>query len=252
MKKVLIHIPHSSYYIPQRYRRLFYLSGEELFQEQLRMTDSYTDQIYAVKGTERLIFPFSRLICDVERFRNEKDEEMTKQGMWICYTRTSDGKPLKEISNCHKQDILHLYDNHHAFLEKWVEKTAEEIGNCLIIDAHSFSSVPLPYELHSQEFRPNICIGTDLFHTPDYLIDYFYNAFNQAGYSVGINTPFQGTIVPLRYYHQNKRVMSIMIELNRSLYMNENTGKKKNEFGELKNNISRIIRNIPMNKKVRT
>ena len=246
MKKVLVHIPHSSYYIPQRHRKLFYLSGEELFREQLKMTDSYTDQIYAAEGIERLIFPVSRLICDVERFRNEEDEEMTKQGMWICYTRTSDGNPLKEIPGSHKQEILALYDNHHTMMESWVEKAIEEDGTCLIIDAHSFSSVPLPYELHSQGLRPDICIGTDYYHTPDCLIDYIYNAFKQAGYRVGINTPFQGTIVPLRYYHQDKRVMSVMIELNRSLYMDESTGIKRNEFRQLKDNISKIIRNIPV------
>ena len=74
MKNILIHIPHSSYAIPNEYKELFYLRDNELFQEQLKMSDSYTDELFDVKGIQKLIFPISRLVCDVERFRNETDE----------------------------------------------------------------------------------------------------------------------------------------------------------------------------------
>ena len=73
------------------------------------MTDSYTDELFDIKGIRQHIFPISRLVCDVERFRNESDEEMMKQGMWICYTQTSDCKPLKKVTINHKQEILKLY-----------------------------------------------------------------------------------------------------------------------------------------------
>lgn len=167
MNNILIHIPHSSYLIPEEYMKLFYLTEKDLLQEQIKMSDSYTDELFNIKRTKKHIFPISRLVCDVERFRNEDDEEMTKQGMWVCYTKTSDCKPLKRVDNEHKQEILELYyDKHHSVFESQVEKMLKEYNQCLIIDAHSFSSIPLPYELHSQNFRPEICIGTDSFHTP--------------------------------------------------------------------------------------
>ena len=78
---ILIHIPHSSKYIPCKYKSLFYLSSEQLRIELLKMTDSYTDELFDVYNCKSLIFPISRLICDVERFREEKNEVMTKQGM---------------------------------------------------------------------------------------------------------------------------------------------------------------------------
>ena len=118
MKNILIHIPHSSYLIPEEYKRLFLLKGGNLKQEQIKMTDSYTDELFNIRGIKQHIFPISRLICDVERFRNEEDEEMTKQGMWVCYTNTSDCKPLKKVDCQHKQEILKkYYDKHHSAFE---------------------------------------------------------------------------------------------------------------------------------------
>ncbi len=241
MKNILIHIPHSSYFIPNEYTDLFYLKNNKLFQEQIKMTDSYTDELFDIIGIQKLIFPISRLICDVERFRNEKDEEMTKQGMWVCYTQTSDCKPLKRVNNEHKLEILQkYYDKHHLNLEKQVSQMLKQ-EHCLIIDAHSFSSNLLSYELHAQSFRPDICIGTDDFHTPDKITDYFYNAFSDLGYKVCINNPFCGTIVPLKFYRKNKNVNSIMLEINRSLYMDEGSGKKNKNFTRIKRNIEQII-----------
>lgn len=246
MNNILIHIPHSSYAIPNEYRDLFYLKSNELFQEQLKMTDSYTDELFDVDKVQKLIFPISRLVCDVERFRNETDEEMTKQGMWVCYTKTSDCKPLKIVNNEHKQEILKLYyDKHHSLFESQVEEMLKEYRQCLIIDAHSFSSIPLPYELHSQDFRPDICIGTDDFHTPKEVAKYLYNAFSDLGYKVGINNPFCGTIVPLKFYRKNENVYSVMLEINRSLYMNEVAGKKNKNFVSIKRNIEQVISLCP-------
>ena len=244
MKNILIHIPHSSYVIPNEYRDLFYLKGNELFQEQLKMTDSYTDELFNVDKVQKHIFPISRLVCDVERFRNEKDEEMTKQGMWVCYTKTSNCTPLKQVDNKHRAEILKLYyDLHHSMFEKLVQKSLNLNGNCLIIDAHSFSSIALPYELHSKSLRPDICIGTDIFHTPKEMTEYFHNTFSKLGYNVGIDNPFCGTIVPMKFYGKNKNVTSVMIEINRSLYMNEKNGRKNNDFWKIQKDIFTVIRN---------
>lgn len=245
MKNILIHIPHSSYIIPKKYKELFFLNEDELHIEQLKMTDSYTNELFDIKGIQKLIFRISRLICDVERFRNENDEEMTRQGMWVCYTKTSDGKPLKKADNNHRKEILEkYYDKHHLLFENQVKEMLKKYNRCLIIDAHSFSSNPLPYELHSDGFRPDICIGADDFHTPDKIINYFSEGFTKLGYKVKINNPFCGTIVPLRFYNRERGVNSVMIEINRSLYMDEVTGRKNKNFLKVKQDISQVINNV--------
>lgn len=245
MKNTLIHIPHSSYLIPNEYKKLFYLTDDELLAEQLKMTDSYTDELFDIHETQKIITPISRLVCDVERFRNKSEEEMTSQGMWVCYTKTSDLKKLKKVDKDHENEILSkYYDKHHAKFEQKVAKILKEQHSCLIIDAHSFSSTPLPYELHSQNNRPDICIGTDNYHTPEFITECFYNYFTDLGYKTLVNSPFKGTIVPLNYYQKNKRVLSVMIEINRSLYMNEATGEKNVNFKKVKKDIFNSIKSL--------
>jgi N-formylglutamate amidohydrolase len=240
--KTLLHIPHSSYTIPFEYQNLFYLNPLELRKEQIKMTDTYTDDLFDISNIEKLVFPISRLVCDVERFRCEKDEIMSKQGMWVTYTKTSGLSPLKIVSKSHKKEILQkYYDIHHKKFYEKVTNILNQYNECLIIDCHSFSSIPLPYELNQDKRRPDICIGADDFHTPRKLTECIFKLFNSKGYKVEINKPFAGTIVPIEYYGNNSKIQSIMIELNRSLYMDEITSVKSVKYKQLKQDINDII-----------
>lgn len=51
--------------------------------------------------------------------------------------------------------------------------------------------------------------------------------FTDRGFSVGVNRPFAGALVPNAYYGQDQRVQSVMIEVRRDLYMDERTGDKR-------------------------
>lgn len=46
-KPVLIHLPHSSVHVPEDDRRDILLDDSELQAELLRLTDSYTDELFA-------------------------------------------------------------------------------------------------------------------------------------------------------------------------------------------------------------
>ena len=42
-----------------------------------------------------------------------------------------------------------------------------------------------------------------------------------CGYSTARDQPFRGTIVPMKHYRKDHRVQSLMIEINRWLYLGE-------------------------------
>jgi N-formylglutamate amidohydrolase len=54
------------------------------------------------------------------------------------------------------------------------------------------------------------------------------------GYRVGINRPYAGTMVLMAFYGKDHRVASIMIEVNRGLYMDELAGTKSCGFDTVK------------------
>jgi N-formylglutamate amidohydrolase len=67
----VLHIPHSSRQVPAGERGAIRLDDRALEFELLRMTDAYTDVLFPSTPVEaaRLVFPVSRLVCDVERFQ---------------------------------------------------------------------------------------------------------------------------------------------------------------------------------------
>ena len=216
---VILHIPHSSVLIPDDIRHQLLISYSSLQAELLRMTDWYVDELFSSSLTA-VRFPFSRLVCDVERFREDELETMSTAGMGAIYTKTSSGETLRMLTPKKREDLLsHYYDPHHQTLNKAVGKKIDANGQCLIIDCHSFPSLPLPHEPSQKSPRPDICIGTDSYHTSSRLVDAFYQYFTKKGYIVSLNDPFSGSMVPGLFYKKDPRVASIMVEINRKLYM---------------------------------
>lgn len=240
MNEFLIHIPHASVCIPPDCRSAFLSDPSN---ELLPMTDWFADELFDLPA-QKLIFPVSRLVCDAERFRDDRLEEMSRRGMGACYTHGHDGKPLRTLTSAQREAILRRwYDPHHARLERLVRDHLFRFGCCTVIDGHSFSPVPLPYEPNQSFDRPDICIGTDDFHTPPSLTAALCEAFRRKGYSVAVNMPYAGTIVPLRYYRKDARVRSVMIEINRGLYLTDRC-EKSHAFPTVKRDILDVFRSL--------
>ena len=211
---MILHIPHASTYIPSDIE----FDKKDISDDIQRMTDWHTDHLFGGNTEHTFVkLEVSRLVCDVERFI--ENEEMDAVGMGICYTVDSFGAPLRTVSDEEKDRIVNnYYIPHHAKLYESVKEELEEYGQVMIVDCHSFSNEQLPHEPSGE--RPDFCIGTDSYHTPVSLIVRLQKELKILGYTSVVNEPFAGTIVPMEYYHTNDNVKSVMIEVNRSLYMN--------------------------------
>ena len=211
----IFHIPHSGNKIPDF--KQYLLTEEEVIKEHSLLTDRGTDEIFKTKFTS-LVFPYSRVYCDVERLPDDQ-EEMFKKGRGFYYTKTDAGKELRRLND--KEKIKQIYDQWHLQLESAVEKKLNDFGSATIIDCHSFSDKPFLTDHDQNENRPDFCLGTDDFHTPDFLVNFIKQRLENEGFSVKINSPYAGTIVPLKFYKTNGNVRSIMIEINRKLFQLE-------------------------------
>lgn len=230
---ILLHIPHSSTIFPDESKTRF----DNLDYEERLLIDYYTDELFVPTQKDHrissIVFPYCRLYCDVERLINDPLE---KEGLGISYSRWVDkdkySQILRSFSSIHS--AFKLYADFHTEASM---KLLKKSGSKLVIDCHSFSSIP-------NLLNPNppsdidICIGynEDASCPNKTSIGNIVQYFKSKGYKVGINSPFSNSKtfpVPTEYH-------TVMIEVNKKLYMNENTLEKIDSFYKLKHDIQAL------------
>jgi N-formylglutamate deformylase len=241
-RRFILHVPHSSNHIPLR--KGYTVSDELIEAEILKLTDWYTEDLFHSNDL-MVIAPFSRVFCDTERFADDTQEVMSKVGMGVCYERSDDGSLLRQVSKELKNTILqNYYWKHHNKLRVAVEKELKVHHKALILDCHSFPSTPFVRDLDQTYNRPDFNIGTDSFHTSIELIELSEEFFNNRGLSMGIDAPYAGTIVPMNFYGKDSRVMSIMLEVNRKLYLDEPTNQRSENYENTKQIVQEYIQTL--------
>ena len=217
MQKVVLNIPHSSTVVPDWAVKDIIIPATELSLLVDFMTDKDVDKIWEfVPDGNKQVATVSRLVLDTERYRNDDDEAMASKGMGLYYTHTPDNKQFRTRSKDTYFKCLAIYDEYHSSLEAKVTQSLTEHGECIVLDCHSFHDEMNYTGYHPSSF-PDVCIGVNdnIGAASQFIID----TFKSAGYTVKVNEPFAGSLVPLKYF-TDTRVQSVMIELNRRIYDN--------------------------------
>lgn len=194
-RNILFHIPHNSEQFPFWIKNQFVLSPSQMRNELILMTDYKTNALFSFDlRQKKLVAKVSRLVVDVERFADDGEEIMSQVGMGVIYEKTLERTDLRrKITGVEREKLLKkYYYAHHKKFYSFVKNIVDDSGKCLVIDCHSFSSFRQKYEITSSAMRPEICLGTDNFHTSQKLLEAAQNAFSARGFEVGINTPFAG------------------------------------------------------------
>jgi N-formylglutamate deformylase len=246
---LLVQIPHTATFVPPDVRPSILLNDAALERELLALTDRYTDELFghvSETGGTAVIYMVSRLVVDPERFADDDRETMAAVGMGAIYTKTTTGATLRENPTEGDRDALlsRFYWPYHRAIEREVDSLLQTFGRCLILDAHSFPSHPLPFELDQRLGRPDICIGTDDYHTPEPLAQLIETYCADRGLQSARNHPYCGTLVPMKYWRFDDRVCSVMIEINRRLYMHEDTGRKTDSFSAVQKLLGEVADSV--------
>lgn len=103
----------------------------------------------------------------------------------------------------------------------------------LLIDCHSFPSALSDIE---------VCLGfNEDWSKPDFeVIRLVQDIFMNAGYVVGINEPYSNSISPKCSFSYQ----SLMIEINKSIYMDESTLSLTDKAVEIKNLIEGVYKKL--------
>lgn len=249
MTALILHIPHASRLIPAEDRAAMVPDDATLARELLRMTDAWTDKL--VEGVTvpatRIVFPVSRLVLDPERFPDDADEPMAAKGMGAMYTRLSTGEPLRHPDPAERARLMdRYYWPHHRRLDEAVDAALAAHGRALIVDVHSFSSVPMAHEPDQDPQRPKLCLGFDAYHSPFRDDDEVVRIAKRAGFTtkVALNRPFSGSIVPAKHWQRTREVRSVMIEVRRDLYMSQETGEPLPGFDAVAARVTRLVEGL--------
>ena len=241
-KHYLIHLPHCGTDIPGRYMDDYFLSDDELNHNIIQYCDLYTDELFgslydAFGGTKNT---YSRLFFDPERFDDAYESMHQKFGLgWFYENAILCKKPLRKTDN--KSRVRAYFEQHHQDLNEKTKQKLELYGKCTIIDCHSFSDER--YWFHDQDLElPDICIGYEDGHVDPELVEIITNEFRE--FDIGINVPYAGSLVPTDYWQKDFRVRSVMIEINKKLYLDADNQTKSKNFETIKQKIDNILKSL--------
>jgi len=223
---VLVLAPHGGRVVPVEHRGAFLLSPEALDREHDLMVDHHTDLLARLVGQQSgattVVNTLSRFVVDVERFPDDR-EEMNTVGMGVLYTHGSQRQLMRDESLIDRTSLMEFFADYSHAVTELVREILHHHDSCLILDLHSFPSSPLPYELHQEESRPELCLGHEEPHAP---LEFLTRLRQElAGWDLADNEPFHGSYVPLEFFGSDPRVQSVMLEIRRDTYMQEPAGE---------------------------
>lgn len=215
----LLHIPHASLDVPDEFFDGLMISKELFRRYNLEMSDIGIDELFRDMEAVRVQAPFSRLYCDVERFRDDEQEVMFQYGEGVIYTHTYDGIRFHEHDEGYRKRVLEYYDRYHKELDETAEKLLAKDEELLILDCHSFSD-----KMASHFFEPpfpDVCIGIEENYYDEKTIDRLLSEIDKKGYSYEVNYPYQGSLIPntILSGKTKGKVVSIMLEINKRVYL---------------------------------
>jgi len=112
----------------------------------------------------------------------------------------------------------------------------------ILIDCHSFSKEIVMDSVQKNNL-PDICIGYAPKFCSKELVDFVCQYFKSNKYSVQINYPYFGTMVPdFLFKKTDTNFQSVMIEINRIIYLTKN--KRNKNYNTLKKQLKTLLKKL--------
>jgi len=251
--------PHSGAYYPKDLLEASKLDAATL----RRSEDAHVDMLFAGAvevGAPLLAAQFPRAYVDVNRDAYELDPAMfdaplppyaatrtprvaaglgaiprvVAAGTEIYSRKLSFAEAAARLDACYKP--------YHAALRRLIRQTRAAFGTCLLIDAHSMPSAGLACR-DDPAFGPiDIVLGDNHGRAADSaIVDLARTHLAGAGYAVALNDPYAGGHVTKAYGTPKSGVHALQIEINRSLYMDEETYAPIGFFAQLQADMTSLM-----------
>lgn len=256
---VLYASPHSGRHYPSDFVQQSCLDPVTL----RRSEDAFVEELYETCtdfGSPLIKATFPRAYVDLNREPFELDPDMfngalpdyvnidspralsglgTIAGMVTSGTLIYDS-PLSFTDIRRRIDLC--YFPYHAALNTLIEETRLNSGACLLVDCHSMPSHKKSASKDPALRHTDIVLG-DRFGTScaEWITDYAQSILTHQGFAVRRNRPYAGGFTTSHYSQTGHKIHTLQIELNRALYMDEDTITRKATFHEIKQRLLPLV-----------
>lgn len=248
--------PHSGRDYPERL-----LSQSRLGQLALRASeDVFVDQLFAPApgfGAPLLAATLPRAWVDLNRGPTELDPSLIAgarspglnqriaAGLGVIPRIVAEGKPIYDgkISLTEaRARVRDVHEPYHARLESLLMRARRMFGYAILFDCHSMPSEALRAAPRVNRQVPQIVLG-DRFGAaaPRQIVNATLDAFEAEGFVVARNAPFAGGYITQRYGRPARGLNAIQIEIDRGLYLDQETLERKPEFDDVAARLQAVI-----------
>ncbi len=252
---LVLTIPHSGEVLPPDATWLRALSPEVLLTD----VDRFVDQLYARAITEyqlsALVAKVHRYAVDLNRYPEDVDRDSVVGSLnpsgkfpkgfhWVSTTKGAKVLPMPISRELHEHWVREYHDRFHAQFAAEVERVrAAFMGRSIYhLDCHSMPSRGTGAHTDAGAERPNVVLS-DLNGTsasPEFM-NLVCRVFREEGFSIARNHPYQGGRITQRYGHPAEGHETVQVELNRALYMDEQTREKTADFAVIQERLLRCL-----------
>lgn len=241
------------------------------FSELKKAADTYVDELFDFVprfGGHFLCAHFPRSYIDVNRCESDVDINLLSEnwpehdygpitpsirsnaGIGLIRRLVRPGVPVynRDLSPAEIWNrIQNYYWPYHNALENLFRDTHYNFGEVWHINCHSMphssASPRQAIGLLGRKSQPvDFVIGDRDGTTADIAFSHaIRDCLKSMGYSVSLNDPFKGVELVHRYSQPTHGLHSIQLEINKSLYMNEESGEKNKYYNALKDDLNKLV-----------
>ena len=214
--------------------------------------DAFLDQLIdgiEKYGAPKIIANAPRAFIDLNRSTDELDPALISgiknniknprisSGLGVIPRVVSHGKEIYRGKLSFEQAqsrIKYYWKPYHTDLSNLLQRSQSVFGQSLLIDIHS-----MPHEAVSMQSSfikpPEIVVGDRFGMSSDpEFTNLVISILKQHGFRVAKNTPFAGAFITKHHGKIKERIHAIQLEIDRSLYMNEEQVSPNSGFETLK------------------
>ena len=233
-RPVVVEVPHAGTALPEELRGELDVPPDAL----LRDADLYVDELFAgapAAGAILIAARYSRYVADLNRAAEDLDPALLSDDVCerrgpsrgVIWRSTTDGRvvfPRPPTAESLRRRVERYYRPYHEEISRCLSAARERFGHVILVAAHSMPST----SGRGWDRRADVVPGTlGRSSASAQVIELVDRHFREAGLSVRHDDPYRGGFATAHYGRPSLGQHAVQIELNRALYMDERSCRKK-------------------------